>query len=276
MGLDTQIWSDQLGMTPQGYGQLRTNPKAVSIDTVLRLSERLDVSFEALITGHIDYSLIAAQQGGQPTALPERYATAAFSKRRTSIHLLEYLSKRYSPELKQHILRHFQLNEAVFSDPDAEISVRFLIDLCAYLRNLGFSEDELLAMGAYSVVTNRNTALAEKLASAASPLELHELFTTDVVSKYYERNFEYRILQGSAHTCIIEVRPRQELVQALGTHKPGNPSLCLLRAGSLATLTGYLHLPFSSIREISCTHRGDSACRYELDFTKAVRLSSQR
>ncbi len=269
LGWSTHELADRLSLTEKRFQFLRSRKIQPSLYSVAQLIEQIGLSVERIVTGSIDYEALRSHAKGDLFYVPEKYMLAAFSKRRTSIHLLEYIENYFGWEMKKNILNHFQVTEAIFKDPDSQINFLFLSDFCNYFTHCGYSPALLPIMGAYSVVTNRNSSLGDLMASFGSPRNLHEQVFVDLVGKSFDRNLDYRLTKLTADTCIVEANFTQELQDALKQKKLGNSHVCSIRAGSFSSLTGYLNLPFSTVVEESCIHRGDACCRYRISFKKA-------
>jgi hypothetical protein len=207
--------------------------------------------------------------------VPARYIHAAFSRRRTSINLLEYIEKLMGWDARKRILDHFQLTDAVFADPDAHINFLFPSDLCEYLVRSGYSPSIFPNMGAHSIVTNKHTPLGTLMASFETPLKLHESTFGDIVGQSFDRNCNYRLLELTEESCLIGANFTQELQDLLRLKKPGNIQACSVRGGSFSTLTGYLDLPRSEVIEETCVHRGDASCTYRIIYGRAQNMSKK-
>jgi len=272
LGWSTPELADHLGLTDKQYHYLYARNSELKIHSVARLIEVIGLSVETIVTGSIDYHALREHTSGNLFYLPERYEIGAFSKRRTSINLLEYLEERLGWKMKKNILNHFQMTEAIFSDPESQINFLFPSDLCAYLARSGYSASIFPMMGSYSIVTNKSTALGQLMKSFGAPKSLYENVFADVVGRSFDRNCNYRLLQLSDEGALMEARFTEELQESLKDKKPGNHHACAVRGGTLNSLTGYLDLPFSHVMEEACVHRGDSSCRYRVSYHQATQM----
>jgi hypothetical protein len=163
-------------------------------------------------------------------------------------------------------MRHLQVTESVFSNPDELINLRFNTDLCDYLcKNYGGSA-LFQQMGAYSIISNMNAPFAQALALNTSVKDLHAHFIEGVLANHWEQNCRYRILKMTNTSLIAESIPNPDVAVALKTRHPGSALVCQTKVGIVSSVPGYLDLPFSHAEEISCVHRGDERCIYEVNF----------
>lgn len=273
--LSNEDWAELLQLTPAGYQLLGLRDPCEIPDRVASdLCDYVGITPEALQSGIIDFKTLAKQVSGNVSFVPERYSEGAFSKRRTSGHLLDLIEIRYGWRERLRLLRTFQVTDAIFADPDGRINLRFLSDLCAYLRGKGFSRDALAEMGQHSVVTNYAGPLGRHFRRLRNVQKAYESCFTEVINRYYDENFVYELVRMDEHSCTVECRYRPEVLDATRSRAPGNEGTCSTRAGAFASIPGYLDLPYAKVTESSCIHRGDPLCRYEIDFDMAVRAES--
>ena len=237
-----------------------------------RLVEKIGLSLDRIATGEIDYKALSERMGGNALYLPERYSLAAFSKRRTSINLLKYLEDHFHWNMKRNILNHFQLSEAIFSDPDANINFLFPTDLCEYMVRSGYSETIFPQMGAYSIATNIGTEAGNLIAALKTPKLVYEGVMLGLAENVFDRNCNYRILKLDDRECWIEANFTEELKDTLKLAVIGNKHVCSIRGGTFASLIGYLDLPFAKVTEVNCIHKGDHSCVYHVDYSEAQSL----
>ena len=269
LGWSDEELSERLGLDPKRMLMLRVQKKTPSVHSMGQLVSEIGLSLETIVTGKIDFQALSAHTSGNLFYLPERYSHVAFSKRRTSISLLSYLEDHFGWETKKHVMNHLQVNEAIFSDPEAPISFYFPFDLTSYLIQIGFATETIRRMGAYSVVSNQNSPLAKLMASFGGPRNLYERVFSDVVGKSFDRNYDYRLMSLGEDDCVVEGVFSQELKDSLKEEKPGSRLACEVRAGGFSSLTGYLRLPHSKIVEESCVYHGDASCQYRITFDEA-------
>ncbi|MCM2276784.1 MAG: hypothetical protein NDJ89_01755 [Oligoflexia bacterium] len=269
----TRDWAELLSLTEKEYQEGLRGAREFPERSIEELAEHLGLTPENLRSGRIDFRALEKHAAGNLGYLPERYTDAAFSRRRTSSHLLEFLDIHYGWRARVRALRRFQLTEQTFADPDARIGFRFLVDLCEYLGEQGFGPSKLLRMGKFSAVVNYHGPLGQAFRRYRDAREAFEGCFTELIGRYYDENFDYRLLHLSDDRCLIEAVPSQRLRDALHANRVGGPGICALRMGAFASIPAYLGLPDAHVTERACIHRGDSRCLHEIDFGAAARAS---
>jgi hypothetical protein len=270
LGVSTREWAEILDISVPSYADIKEGREEVSLSALENVTREFDLSLESFMAGDLDFRAAAARFRGDLGYLPERYQIGAFSYRRSALNPLNYVEEFFGWETRLQALRRLQVDEAVFSKLDERISMQFTADLCSYLESLNCHPDEFFAMGAYSVVTNQNSPIPARLQKARSLKELHDIVIHECLTRFVERNCFYRLASSDSEGCVIEAPVNPELTDALQGRKAGSPHICMYKLGVIAAFPGYVGLPFSSVVETSCVHRGDSVCRYEADFSRAT------
>ncbi len=244
--------------------QLNLSPR---LDVITNLTESLGISIESLITGKIDFQTLKAHSVGKFEELPERYSVATFSKKKTTIHLLDFIEEKFGWQTKKNVLTHFQIKEIFCKDPDGAVNFLLPSDICEFV-SLKYKMPlaVIRKMGAHSTQTNQNTPAGKTLASLGSPKSLLENFFGYLVNRHFEKNQNYKILKLTDQFCIVETHFRQELKDALKNNQIGNIFACHSIAGTMSSLTSYLGLPSSQVTKIDCIHQGGFSCKYLIDF----------
>lgn len=267
LGWNEKELLERMNLNVKAYRSLHIRRNGPSVYSIQELVNGIGLSVESVATGSIDYKALKERSIGNLVYVPDRYAEAAFSKIRTSINLLAYLETRLGWQMKRNILNHFQMSEALFYDPEAKINFRFPTDLCRYLVTSGYSQSIFYEMGAYSLVTNKQTPLGEKLSLLGSPEVLYERIFTEIARQSFDQNCDYKLMSLNSRECTVEARFSDVLKDGLNLKKPGNIFACSVRGGSFSSFTGYIDLPFSRVVEVTCIHRGDSHCKYKITFS---------
>jgi plasmid maintenance system antidote protein VapI len=269
--LDEKSWSDILDISIDEYSDIKKNRKDVSIVTLARIADYFHLTLENIMNNQIDYQMVAARHSGNVEILPERYQIGAGSRRRSSLNLLNATEEFLGWRARAMAMRHLHVTEAAFANPDEMINLRFNTDLCNYLdKNYGGSH-LFYQLGAYSVIHNMNTPISAALAKARNVKELFLQFTQEIIPMHWERNFSYKILEFSDSGFRGEGIPNPEIAESLKVRNPGSAAVCQTKVGIVASVPGYLGLPFAHAEEVSCVHRGDEKCVYEVDFELATR-----
>ena len=160
LGLDAAEFADCFALTEREFTRLRQAGRSPKVTAAFECTRRLNIAFDALLSGNIDYVALSRQFHGDRLCLPERYAQGAQSRMRTAITFLDFVERRYDWRKRSAILRRLQVNEGVFADPDQLISVRFAADLCRSLYRFDKNREELIKMGQHSAVTYSQSPFA--------------------------------------------------------------------------------------------------------------------
>lgn len=274
LGTDVCEYAGVLDVSEDEYNRILQGRGKLSAHSALKLSARANVSFEKLLQGDIDLKVLTQIGQGNLQAMPDRYTKMAKSRKRTSINILEFLERFHGRAARDRVLRNFQVSEGVFESPDEWINVLFLSDMCEYLGRSGYSPEQLYCMGSYSVVTNFDSELGRQYRRlAANAQDVYRRFEEALI-RFYDENFWYRLVKSTPHFCLIEAEPNSDVEDELKLRKIGNPAYCVTKAGAFASFTGYLGLPFAKVKEISCIHRGDRACRYLINYEHAAAVDT--
>lgn len=271
LNLPDQEMADFMRLTRRDFSHLKSRKKEPSVGSIMAFAELINVGFESILINDIDYIALSKQFLGNVFYVPEKYTVGANSRRRTVINLLDYIEKRLGWEQRLQVLRRFQMTEAMFSDPNAEINLRLSVDICSWV--LSYYRDETLIheMGCNAVNTHRRTLMGQELSRAKNLREIFEMMCDFILEKYIERNFKWRIRFQDSMTCIMEGVPNQDLVPIIGESYVNSRIGCLVRGGFIASIPCYLDFPAVEIKKSKCVAQGDGLCRFELDFLPVVR-----
>ncbi|MEO5971482.1 MAG: hypothetical protein ABIQ95_16280 [Bdellovibrionia bacterium] len=265
-----------LELNQRDYDQVLSGERAVSSSLISRLAEQLDLCPNNILSGKIDFKALSAHFSGNPTLLPERYAFAALSRRRTSIHLLNTIELNYGWRTRERIIRQLQVNESILSSPDAPISMRFPLDLFEIIQTLDRRKNVIFEMGRGYVSTNYYSKLGELYRGLSSPKKLYERTFPYLASIYYETNTIYRLMKLSDSHCVIEATPNPQLIEAFKTKFIGSLGACQQKLGAFASLPLYHSLPLAKIHETACIHKGDPSCLFHVDFEIPTQIKKLR
>jgi predicted hydrocarbon binding protein len=106
------------------------------------------------------------------------------------------------------------------------------------------------------------------------PIEIYERMFGDLL-QFYENNHHYFILSLDDEGCLVEVCSNPDVAEALSLYHLGSSDLCQTRAGVMASAPGYIGLPSAEVTEVTCVHRGDVSCRFEINVGFANRVAKQ-
>lgn len=276
-GVSAELWADLLEIANPAEIRALFEGKAsqkISERALLNLSEYLELSPEKIVTGKVDFQTLAAHRNGNVTRVPEYYSIGASSRVRTSAHLFDCVESLFGWRARADLLRRHQITDAILREPDMRINIRFLSEVCDDIEKLGVGNQAFFQMGFRSLYRNFHSELGESFRATKSTTELFEKCFDELVHKYYDQNFQYRILMMENSICYVEAVSNPDICDQLGTSVLGNRLTCQNKLGVLSSLTGYKRLPFSRVREVRCIHHGDPSCVFEIDFSRADTVAS--
>jgi len=266
LNIDHKQFAEALSLSFNQYQKIGSLKQMPSAHSIINLADFLDLSYEKIMTGSIDFKALSRRYSGDSKAIPEKYMKAPRSKKRTSINVLDYLEQTYGWQTRQNALRHFQLSEEAIENPEEWINVLFLMDLCNYLAQLGFSDKELFHMGGFSVMSNFDSELGQKYQRLESVKEIIQTCFEEFAPIYYDKNVDYKIVKMTKNQAIIKAISNKEAKESLDLKEIGNTNYCKTKTGAFASFPAYIGLPYAHTSEVSCIHRGDSSCQYLIDF----------
>lgn len=265
---------ERLDISAEQYERVCAGNETLPVSAGLKLADALELSLEAVVYGKFDAIALARKFSGRRLALPERYARAAHSRRRTSVHLLRYCDHYLGPAATDHLLRGLQMNRLYFEAPDEFISIRFLIDACDALLKLGVTREQLVHVGLQSSRVNRHTPAAHVLSESRSVAEAYDIQINHLM-EMYDRKCVYRTTRLSDDRCVIESRERSNVREEIGGLRVGSAATCMTRAGVASAIATFRGLPPAKVIETHCVHRGDDACLFEVDLREGSWLEKR-
>ena len=271
---DTLAWNDQeiankLSLSLDTFVERKKSLSDLPASSLLSLSSALGLDPETLAYGKFDRpSLREAANLALSQRLPERYSLGAFSRRRTSLHLLKFTDDHFGSRATFSLLKKLQVRRDFFNSPDDFINIQFLADACNHLKSLGLPEERFHWIGMRSAVVNQNSLLAEELRKAKTVTDALDLQINHLVH-FYDRNYRYWVKHLSSNACIFACVEQEEVQEAMSTRRIGSKLTCLTRVGVSSAITTLLKLPFAPVKKLSCVHEGDSCCQYFIDLAPA-------
>lgn len=259
-------WFDLLEVQWIDYHEMKSGQIPVSEKILERVAQYFDLTSEQIITGRVDFTGLALRFDQNPQPLPERYLKAAYGKRRTSITSIDYLERALGWRLKLDALTELGVSMSALCDPFAPVSMQMISDLVSYLHRRQFCSSDFFAMGAYSYEANKDSLVGLLFSRSRSIQEVYELFFGDAM-KIFEQNCSYKITHLTSDHLTLEVLTNPDVGAEAGVRHLGNRHLCDLKRGMISATTRYVGLTNAMVRETSCVHRGDTTCRFEVDFS---------
>lgn len=254
--------AELLHMSESELLKLRADKREPTVSSVMAFCDALNIGFSTFMTGDIDTVALVKQFQGEIRFMPEKYTVKANSKKRTVINLLNFIEENFGWERKTRMLRYFQMNEAMFEDPDGDINLRLAVDLSDYLKKIVTSDSVFLDMGKNAVATYKNTEIGKTLENARRPMELFEMMFDGLSEKFVEKNFSWSIVKKGSTGLVIEGLPNPDIFDSLGENYLRTKSGSLIRQGFISSIPEYLGYNDAPISTLKCVSQGDEKTQY--------------
>lgn len=276
LSLEFDELGDLLLLTEKQIHQLKLSKNDPSLTCIDHLSQRLNLSLEKIIKGDIDYQALAQHQYGNLIYLPEKYQNCALGRRRTNLVILNFIETHFGWRERASILRHFQMNEAMFVDPNAPISIDFGVDLLDYLVKYRLNKNLIPQIGKHSFLTTSPAPVKNELIDCKSVSEIYERMCSHIVEKYFEKNFTYQIQKMNSGSCVVLAKPNSILLDQLSRKQPFKPETEMMRVGIASAYPQILGLPSATVNQTSSMWEGAPFIRYEINYELAQFQLKQR
>ncbi|MGK5083214.1 hypothetical protein WDW37_07890 [Bdellovibrionota bacterium FG-1] len=281
LGVTKDVWASKyLKISQKKYQFILSRRSTLTLLSLYRLSEQLDMNLSDFDENTFDFDTLAFAQKNPDCSIHPKYTFAANSRKHSAINVMRFAEKYRGSHITHTINRHFQIKGSFWRGRMTDsINIRFMTELYSYLRNnLGFSENDLQAIGHHQVVNLRETPMGKQLSQLRSTQSvLEQAYMT--LLRDFEQNCDYQLMKLDHEQCILESKTKPEISEAFGVHEVGNPHVCTGRSGLFAGLPGFIGMPLANIQETRCVHRGDPVCRFVFDYSShrvrdtGVRLS---
>src|SRR4051794_25195032 len=91
--------ADHLGLTLREYHKFRVTGHPLSVTAIFNLANELGLNAEQLCFGQVDFeTLLKHYVRADLAAVPERYSQGAFSRRRTSLHMVDFCDAHFGED----------------------------------------------------------------------------------------------------------------------------------------------------------------------------------
>jgi predicted hydrocarbon binding protein/predicted transcriptional regulator len=271
VGYSHADWADALGLSKPQYASSYLSQKSVHLNNIQNLEPVINASVETIVSGQIDWNAVEAHKSGNHSYLPERYMTAAFSRKRTAVTMLNFSDRILGPHFTATLLRNLQIHRSALANPDEFVNVQLGNDILTYIKSYNVGAGFIVGIGKNSTRTNRSSLLGKELSKEKSITRIYERMITELIH-LYEKNCSYRLLSLDDNSCVIESKDNPDVAEALKVHHIGSAEICLYKQGILTAMPEYIECPSAVVQETHCVHHGDSSCRFAVDFSKSQHL----
>jgi hypothetical protein len=110
-------FADLLEVTQDQWTKIKCGVQDAELHSVLLLSERFDLSLEAIFQGDIDYLALSQKFAQGSVNLPEKYETLKTSRVHTALNLLNFIEETKGPLAGLRILKRLQLHPRFLINP---------------------------------------------------------------------------------------------------------------------------------------------------------------
>lgn len=267
LDLDDQSYSEYLRLSETTLKKIKRGRTTYSIENIHSLCSRLDLSFDRVLQGEIDFPSLEKQFHGNISTLPERYLNPQhqLGKARAIIGLFDYLDIYYGEDYTRSIRRWLQFRSTALTDPLTPVSPLILIDALKKLEEDGIKDKRVLLTGTHNLIINGNTLFGRILSKKPNPSELYRSIHEELLG-YYDQLFDYRLLRLSPNDCLIEVKMKDQTKDLFSTHVLGGRSVCLYKQGVYISCVGNIQEPLAKIKESECMYKGAPRCVYQLSW----------
>ncbi|MBX7232092.1 MAG: hypothetical protein K1X29_08405 [Bdellovibrionales bacterium] len=193
IGVDFSTLSHATGQSKRDVFGWWNQPgiKILSPRHIENFAHYLSLTPEQIVSDQFDLNELRKKIILGPKIENEVYHLDAYSKVRTTAHIIKFLCFRFGQSKADQLLRHMGVHPCIYTLLDNKISIEFFTDLLSKIASLGLTEDEINHLSCYMFLTIEGTALGEKFSQAQNYFECYEI----VNSSYdqFDHNFHYKM-----------------------------------------------------------------------------------
>lgn len=263
-------WLDLLDLSWKKYQQFKMGFLDLPDKSLDNLTKYFAISYDKLLNDDLNFKDLAIQMSPRGAAVDDYYMVAPSSRRRTTINSINFLEHSYGWRLRQDVLKTFGIKEEALLDPFAQISMRLITDVCAYLKKRQFSKQDFFSMGAFAMAANRNTLLGKTLLQMDTVQDLYHYLFNEMIF-LFEANSSYSYQSLGPTEGLLIMKTIGDVARELGVSLLGNDSICELKRGFCASAPIYLGLNYAKVVHTECEHDGFDACKFHIDISPCFR-----
>lgn len=270
--LNDNDWFDLLQLSWKKYQQFKVGLLNLPDHSLSNLTDFFGISADSFLNDNLDFKNIAIRMDTtKRPAVDDYYMVAPSSRRRTTINSINFLEHSYGWRLRHDVLKNFNVKEEALLDPFAQISMRLITDICAYLKKRNFSSQDFYAMGAFAMAANRNSLLGKTLLQMDSIQEIYHYLFNEMIF-LFEANSSYSYQRTSPTEGVLTMKSIGDIANELGVVYLGNDAICELKRGFCASVPAYHGLNFAKVIHTECEHRGYKACKFHVDLSRCYNI----
>lgn len=252
------------------YRQFLEYKKDISAIEFSHLAKEFHFSLKAFKENRVDFNAIKNRFLGLSLEPPERFLIGKASRNFTLINLCTYLEKNFGSQFKQGLLNHLQLANHIYEKPLEKLNTVAYEEMYSFFRGHQMSSHHYKQMGSFLLkkIFFENQ-FGDSFKGLKGPREVYEYLLEDYLKKI-EQNTFFKIVKMEPHSVLIQGMDNPEILELFKTNRLGSYERCLNRVGVLSAFLRTINLPDANVRHISCVHKGDEVCLFEVDLTKAL------
>lgn len=180
-----------------------------SITNLIKLADNLEVNFEYLIEGKLDYTALKEHHLGNKMFIPLKYQNYMKSKVSTINNALSIGERYLSSGQINCIKKKLQINDDILKDESLNISGLLLIDIFLEIQKYQPNKEIFYHVGSSLCLSHMEDALKDFDKRSLSSVKTFERFIENIHSSV-EYNMEYKILDTSPKFFVIAANTREQ------------------------------------------------------------------
>lgn len=267
LGVDARTFMDLIQVSAMDYRQILKGTSEASIAGLHHLARSIHVNDSALYTGEIDFEAVGRQFRGDHHAVPKRYQDPMhqLSRTRGVQVLLTYFMVHRGAAFVDRILKTLQIRQEFFTDANRYISSKIVLDLFQQLTVQGIALDEMMHVGMLNIALTP-TELKKTLGAIHDPRQSYLYFHEELITKFYDRMFDYRLRKISNAGTVGEVHVREEAQDIFKEKILGSKAMCNYRKGVYSSHLLHSKSKVATVLESECMYEGGHRCVYHLSW----------
>lgn len=208
-----------------------------------------------------------------PLYLNEKYFLEAFSRARSSAHIVRYLALRLGRSRADEILRGMGVHPCIYSALDNRLSLDFFVDLLMRIELEGVPEFEVTSLASYMFLGLQDTQLGDEFRRAKNYFECYEVLNRNFIN--FDENFSYELKLGP-HGFLFRAMPADRLAKKIFEGQSRFKLLALYRhqmMGWFPYLSGLAPITTKMVKSLAY---GDPFCEIKGEFPMENRPSLVR
>ena len=228
------------------------------------LAESFGFSLKAFQENKIDFDTIKKHQSGQINHLPKKYDTEGGVKNYIFHIILDYIELILGTAVKNNILKYLQL--PTIYDLSRAMDMMAVDDFIHYLDSLGFTNDDYIKMGHFSV---SRLLQSNNIESSMLPPKIEDRFgwfLKDIMPKFIENKNNYAITLVEKNRIEFAARPDPLYIDQFPEKPIGTKSICFMKIGGAKAIIDHHGPHKTEITHTECMYENSNECLYTMNF----------